>query len=563
MHHKLNSNSRLVSLRTIPAMLAAVVCICLSSVAGFCSEVPIDVARQVARGVLQHHQALFGHWNGSLTPTLGDGTIVRTEGEAVAYNFQVRPSGHVLVVVDDDLSPVPLYSTTSTFEPGRSHNPISMEAWIVPELKGRLRRMRELMGRAGNSVLAATQSAACRRINQAWSYFGGLADDAAVDGASRSLDPASGDIVGTAVMGPLLDTAWGQDVPYNLETPDDTGCTHTLTGCVATAWAQLLYYWKWPAQGQGSHSYDWVGPSGTETLTVDFSAATYDWANMPASLTGGSSQAQKNAVSLLLYHLGVATETDFGCDDSSSSLWADEVLDSSFKYKTLIQQANRLERENYSTAQWFDLFKTELDADPPRPVIFTIGSDAGWHEVVVDGYQQGAANMVHINFGWEDEYNGYYNINDDSDFNTGSFDWYVNHQLMVVGIEPDNPPPSVDAGSDQSVDEETDVQLIGSATDPAPGSTDIISYLWMQLSGPEVVINNATATTATLTTPNVHSETQLVFQLRAEDGNRAQGTDTVTITVSNTDGSVAPPPSARAISGGGSSGGCFVVTAFF
>jgi hypothetical protein len=558
---KLNLNSRFIGLRTIRAMLTVVACVCLYSAAGFCAEVPTDIARLVAQGVLQHHEALFGHWNGSSTPTLGESTIVRSEGETVAYNFQVRPSGHVLVIVDDDLSPVPLYSTISTFVPGRSDNPNTMEAWIVPELKGRVRSVRQVMSRAGNSTIATAQSVIRRRVRQTWDYFEGLADGAAAEGTSRSLSPASGDIVRGAVLGPLLTTAWDQDAPYNLLTPAD-GCTHTLTGCVATAWAQLLNYWKWPVQGQGSHGYDWVGPSGSETLTVDFSAATYDWANMPAGLTASSSQTQKDAVSLLVYHLGVATETDFGCSISSSSLWADEVLDSYFKYKTLTQQANRLERENYNASQWFDLFKTELDADPPRPVIFTIGSAAGWHEVLVDGYQQGTANMVHVNFGWEGSYDGYYNVNDDSDFNTGAFDWYVNdNQLMVVGIEPDNPPPSVDAGSDQSVNEETEVQLSGSATDPAPDSTGISSYLWTQASGPEVVINNATAAAATITTPNVHSETQLVFQLRAEDANRAHGTDTVTITVSNSDGSVAPSAPASASAGGGSSGGCFMLTA--
>lgn len=539
-------------------MLAIVAWVCFSSNAAFSAEVSIDIARQVALGVLQHHEALFGSWNGSRAPTLGDGTVVRSEGEAVAYNFQVRPSGHVLVIVDDNLSPVPLYSTTSAFDPGRYDNPNSMEAWIVPELQGRVRSMREVISRAGNSTLAVTRSATRGRINQAWSYFKGLADDAVMRGASSNLTADSGDIVRGAVAGPFLDTVWGQDTPYNLQTPDDTGCTHTLTGCVATAWSQVLNYWKWPVQGQGSHSYDWVGASGTENLSVDFSAATYDWANMPASLTASSSQDQKDAVSLLIYHLGVAAETDYGCGESSSTLWADEVLDSYFKYKYMSQQANRLERENYTAAQWFELFKTEMDADPPRPVIFTIGCDAGWHEVVVDGYQEGATDMVHVNFGWKAQYDGYYNINDDSDFNTGSFDWYVDYnQLIVVGIEPDNLPPSVDAGSDQSVDEKTDVQLTGSATDPLPDSTEIRSYLWTQLSGPGVVINNATAATATFTTPGVDSETQLVFQLRAEDGNRAYGTDTVTITVSNTDGSVASPP-ASVSSGGGSSGGCFV-----
>jgi len=548
----------------IRAIFAVLAYVCLSSALGFCAEVPTGTARQVAQGVLRHHLALFGHWNGSLMPTLGGSQAVQYDAQTVAFNFQVQPSGHVLVVIDDDLSPVPLYSTTSTFVPGRSDNPNAIESWIVPELKDRVRSVGDMMRRAGNTPAAATRSVVRSRNKQTWAYFNGLSGDTGARGASVGLAAESSAAVRGAMVAPLLTTAWGQDTPYNLQTPDD-GCIsgHTLTGCVATAWAQLLNYWKWPLQGQGSHSYDWIGVGGNATLFVDFGAATYDWANMPDVLTIGSTQAQKDAVSLLMYHMGVAAEMEFGCNTSSSWFWADETLDTYFKYKTMTQAANRLRRENYSASQWFALFKAELDADPPRPVIFTIGSDLGWHEVVVDGYQQAPPNMVHINFGWEGFYDGYYDVNDDSDFNTGSFNWYVNYnQLMVVGIEPDNPPPLVDAGGDQSVDEETEVQLSGSATDPGPDSTGISSYLWTQVSGPLVGITNANSTTATITTPNVNVETQLVFQLRAEDANRAVGTDTVTITVSNTDGSVAPapPPSLPVAAGGSSSGGCFIAS---
>ena len=48
--------------------------------------------------------------------------------------------------------------------------------------------------------------------------------------------------------------------------------------------------------------------------------------------------------------VAVAVETDFGCGVSSSSFWADEVLDTYFKYKTLTVQ-NRLRRAIYDAAQ--------------------------------------------------------------------------------------------------------------------------------------------------------------------------------------------------------------------
>ena len=563
MLRRFNSNSRPIGPRMMWATVLAIIFLCAFSATGFCTEVPSETARQVAQGVLRHHVALFGHWNGNLEPTLGGGDTVRYGDEAVAFNFQVQPSGHVLVIMDDDLSPVPLYSTTSAFVPGRSDDPNAIESWIVPELKDRVRGVRDFRRRAAAPASAAAQSVDRTRIKQAWAYFRTLSGDNPGEGSLRSLSSTSNDIVRGAVVEPLLTTAWGQEAPYNLQTPDDD-CTdgHTLTGCVATAWAQVMNYWKWPLQGEGSHAYDWINGAGIQNLSVDFSSTGYDWDNMPAILTDSSTQAQKDAVSLLMYHLGVATDMEFGCDNSASGAYADEVLDTYFKYKTMNQPGNRLEREAYNAVQWFDLFKTELDADPPRPVIFSIFEPNGGHEVVVDGYQEGAATKVHINFGWDGSYDGYYDVSDDSDFNTASHDWYVtNNQFIVIGIEPNNTPPSVEAGSDQIVEEGTVVTLIGSATDPEPDSTPISSYRWTQVSGPAVVIANATTTIATITTPNVHSQTQLVFQLRADDANRAYGTDTVTITVSNTDGSTAPPPAASS-SGGGSSGGCFMDSLF-
>ncbi len=542
--------------RSASAVMAPVF-FCLFCVTAHGADVPSDTALQVAQGVLQHHVALFGHWNGSLTPAIGDVETVRYDAESVAFNYKVRPSGHVLVATADELNPVPLYSTTSDFIPLRSGNPNAVESWIVPEMKDKVNRVKQFRRRAAFVSAARTQSVDRSAVKNNWTYFKALSGTVH-SAASRSLVTESGAIMRGATVSPLLSTAWGQDAPYNLQTPDDNCSSgNTLTGCVATSWAQVLDYWQWPVQGVGSHSYSWTGDSRSETLSVDF-AVTYDWASMPDVLSAASSDAAKNALSLLMYHLGVATEMDFGCDSSGSLLWADEILDIYFKYKSLTEQNNRHDRASgsYTAAQWFELFKTELDADPPRPVIFSIGAVQGWHEVVVDGYQDGPPSMVHINFGWSGSYDGYYNISDDAHFDTGAYDWDVtNDQVMVVGIEPDNNPPVVDAGQNQSIDEEISVQLSGSATDPE--GIGISSCLWTQVSGQAVTISDETTLSPTITTPNIDSDTaDLVFQLRANDANRAYATDTVTITVSNTDGSVASV--AVASSGGGSSGGCFI-----
>ena len=46
-------------------------------------------------------------------------------------------------------------------------------------------------------------------------------------------------------ISPLIQSEWHQFSPYNLQTPTSGG-SHCLTGCVATAMAQLMNYWKHP-----------------------------------------------------------------------------------------------------------------------------------------------------------------------------------------------------------------------------------------------------------------------------------------------------------------------------
>ena len=545
----------------------------------WCGDVTPEMARGVADGQIRHHAAIFGSWNGSVSPGIIDHETIVEDGMTVAYHFRVNPSGYVIVAADDDLSPVPFYSTRSSFDTGRADNPNAIESWMAFRLGAKAAVVRNFRKRANTSALTSGLAHPPGRIRDAWAYFDRLSGNTEDNGSVRSLSKnAAGDsdtIVRGAVVAPLLTTIWGQGSPYNFQTPDD-GCAdgHTLTGCVATAWAQLLNYWQWPPEGVtvevpvGYEGYNWVGETVTEVQAVDFSnTEAHDWRNMSDDLNApGTTQSEIDAVSRLMFFTGVAAEMDFGCPESAtgsgSAVWADEALDVFFKFKPLSVSANRRYLADYSAGAWFSMIKTELDADPPRPVIFSMGSPNGWHEVVVDGYQEGETDRVHINFGWEFNYDGWYDVTDDDSFNTGDIDWdVVSEQVMVIGIEPDNNPPVVLAGEDIRADEETAVALsVARASDPE--GVGISGYLWTQISGPAATVTNATSATPTIITPAVDEIAQLVFQVRVTDVNRAFGTDTCTVTVNNTDGSVAAPAPSSSGSGGGGGGGCFLDSLF-
>jgi PKD repeat protein len=98
---------------------------------------------------------------------------------------------------------------------------------------------------------------------------------------------------------------------------------------------------------------------------------------------------------------------------------------------------------------------------------------------------------------------------------------------VSVTVEPVNDPPTVDAGSDQTVTEGDSVQLAGSASDVDDSS---LTYSWTQTGGPDVSLSDASAAQPTFTAPDVDSPTDLTFELTVSDGEN-QVTDAVTVTV--------------------------------
>lgn len=102
-------------------------------------------------------------------------------------------------------------------------------------------------------------------------------------------------------VSPLLKSKWGQSHPFNAQTG------YPYSGCVATAVAQMMYYYQWPAQGSGKNEYRVTYYNTMKS--ADFSQSHYDWANMlpdynyPVSAT----KEQEDAVALLMNDVGVAS----------------------------------------------------------------------------------------------------------------------------------------------------------------------------------------------------------------------------------------------------------------
>lgn len=259
---------------------------------------------------------------------------------------------------------------------------------------------------------------------------GGLGTTNASWRAESDADPLT-------TTGPLMSTTWNQGQYYNDSTPTDMG-VHCYTGCVATAAAQVMKYWNWPATGRGSHTYYAFGDQ-----TANFGATSYAWSQMPDALTAVSSAAQVAAVAQLMYHVGVAVEMQYGTDESGAydvsyghlNSSSENALKQYFRYSNRVRS---LSRGAYSQQEWFDVIQNEIDS--LRPVLYGGMSVTGGHAFVCDGYD--SQQRLHINWGWGGAYDGYFFCDalepGGSGIGGNSEHSYSMDQSIIVGIVPDS-----------------------------------------------------------------------------------------------------------------------------
>jgi hypothetical protein len=196
-----------------------------------------------------------------------------------------------------------------------------------------------------------------------------------------------------------------------------------------------MKYWNYPAVGQGFNSYSWDNGSIYVTLSRNFASSTYDWANMPSSVSASSTQTQKDAVAKLCADVGVAFSMEYGCSGSGAvTSYAPNVFINYFKYQSTATWVNRSSYANASA--WMQVFKAEVQAGRPSQLRIQDPS-AGGHSVVVDGYRDSPSETVHINMGWSGSYDGWYTPDS---FTTGYYHWIsTSYQGAAIGIQP---PPS-------------------------------------------------------------------------------------------------------------------------
>lgn len=381
----------------------------------------------------------------TLTPTAttSDNGVVSTKVLELPKSLEIdqfyivqeedEDGGWVIMAADDAVKPILAYSKTGTF---RTDNmPDNLKDWLG-QYNEQIKKVAEL------------KLTADPEVTEEWS--------ALRRGVRRATQA-------TEVVSALVKTRWDQDAPYYNNCPTNSTNGHSVVGCVATAMAQVMKYWEWPNQPQGSNSYS---SANYGTLSVTFSNYTYDWSNMPNRCYTSSSTAEKNAVALLSYHCGVAVNMDYNNSanggsgaytlnyGSDNEVCAQNALWKYFKYdystiKSYYRNGQGTTYASWTEANWIAMLKAELDLK--RPIIYSGRGTGGGHCFICDGYD--SQSYFHFNWGWSGSNDGFYSINNlvpGSGGSGGGSYSFSNNQGCIIGIQPvvsDKFTVSFDAGS--------------------------------------------------------------------------------------------------------------------
>ena len=234
-------------------------------------------------------------------------------------------------------------------------------------------------------------------------------------------------------IAPLLKTKWGQSTPFNNMCPENGNGGRCVTGCTATAMAQVMKHHNWPPKGTGSHSYNTPINGVSTEVSADFSTATYDWNNMLNVYGSGATEAQCNAVAQLLFHCGAATDLGYGTTSGAATLKVQKALANYFGYDKSVKFTLR---EFYSIEGWNDLIYNELANN--RPVHMAGYNQSAGHAFVCDGYDKDG--YFHFNWGWCGLDDGYFKLsalNPTEQGIGGSEDGYSSGIEIVYNIKPD------------------------------------------------------------------------------------------------------------------------------
>ena len=255
-------------------------------------------------------------------------------------------------------------------------------------------------------------------------------------GSATHRSPADG-----LTIEPLLTCKWSQLKPYYNQCPEDPVDGLCVTGCVATAMAQVMYYWKYPEALPAVPGYIFNYFNLYHYDLEELPGTVLDWDNMLDDYSRGYTAEQADAVATLMRYCGQACFMEYSPEGSSSSDLNQLMAFKAFGYNP---SARTLLRDECDADEWVAMVVAELQSG--HPIAYSGRGDSGGHAFVLDGCKDG---KFHVNWGWAGQYDGYFEL----DLLKGSSFDFSYEQGMNYGIYPDDGnAPELEAAYDFEVD---------------------------------------------------------------------------------------------------------------
>ena len=238
----------------------------------------------------------------------------------------------------------------------------------------------------------------------------------------------------TKAIQPLITARWDQDLPFNAYCPIYNSDTLCVTGCVATAMAQAMNYYKYPSTGMGG-----TVTYKTRSLGVyesfDYNSLTLDWDYITDTYNSYSTEKEKNEVAKLMHACGVSVFMDYGKSSGANPGTIPYALINNFGYNKNMQY---VVKDYYESEEWNMMIRTELEAG--RPIIYGGSGSVGGHQFILDGMDNNG--LYHFNFGWSGNHDGYFSVDAINFKMRVAPNTYINvdfnaKQGMIVGFTPE------------------------------------------------------------------------------------------------------------------------------
>ena len=348
-------------------------------------EINQKTAEQLASTFMQ--QACTAQSIEKYAPAQSECSIISDNGKALIYAIHFLDGGFVLISASTKFTPIIAYSFNGTYDPNNMPEGFN---YLIKSYKSSIK------------ALVSSNNKAGTQISKQWNELlsGG--------GAHKNR---------TDAVQPLIKSQWDQIFPYNYYCPEDQSGPggHAYVGSLATAMAQIMYYYRWPIIGNGENTYNLEAYG---QIAANFGATEYQYEGMSDELM----DEEGSAIALLLYHAGVSINTNYSPTGSYAGIAGlYDAFVQNFRYTPYLSIN---QRSNFTNDQWKNIILNELNAAVP---LLYGGSDGNIvHSFICDGYD--GDSLFHFNFGLGSYGDGYYTLDNPMGF--------MNDQACSSGLLP-------------------------------------------------------------------------------------------------------------------------------